>query len=316
MAPKSRQKDRESFGVRLRASLLYGTCKVLGWMPYHLLYYILSPFIYFVFYRLVRYRVKVTRANLSACFPEWDERRLRAVERGYYRHLAEVVVDTISLAGLSPKKAVRRLEITNLDEHLVATRGKDWVAALGHLGSWEYFCTYSLHVPEALCLGVYHPLSSSAFDLFYRKLRSRWGTEPVPMKRLLRRMVEVRRSGTNFIIGLIADQTPPRRYEINHWYNFMDRPTAFFAGLEHISNKFSTPVYYLHIERVRPGFYRGHFEEIYNGTDEVAEHEITQRYASKLEENIRLHPELWLWSHRRWKHGPVEAVALGGKENR
>ncbi len=301
-------KKGESFGVRLGASLLYGTCKVLGWMPYHLLYYILSPFIYFVMYRLLRYRVAVTRANLAACFPEWDKGRLRSVEIGYYRHLAEVVVDTISLAGLSPKRALRRLEITNLQEHLAATDGKDWVAALGHFGSWEFFCTYALLVPNSLCLGVYHPLSSAVFDLFYRKLRSRWGLEPVAMKRLVRRMVEVRRSGQNFIIGLIADQTPPRRYDVKHWYDFMGRPTAFFAGLEHISGKFSTPVYYLHIERVRRGWYRGWFEEIYNGVDEVPEHEITQRYATKLQESIRRNPELWLWSHRRWKHQPTTST--------
>ena len=38
------------------------------------------------------------------------------------------------------------------------------------------------------------------------------------------------------------------------------------------------------------------------GEEEVAEHEITERYVRRLESMIRERPELWMWSHRRWKH--------------
>ena len=38
------------------------------------------------------------------------------------------------------------------------------------------------------------------------------------------------------------------------------------------------------------------------GEGEVAEHEITERYVRLLESEIRRRPELWIWSHRRWKH--------------
>jgi KDO2-lipid IV(A) lauroyltransferase len=45
-------------------------------------------------------------------------------------------------------------------------------------------------------------------------------------------------------------------------------------------------------------------EEIYDGKENVAQHEITQRYATRLEQMIREQPELWMWSHKRWKHTP------------
>ena len=55
------------------------------------------------------------------------------------------------------------------------------------------------------------------------------------------------------------------------------------------------------MERLRRGRYRMSFELIYDGTEEVAPNEITGRYVRKLEAMIREHPELWMWSHRRWK---------------
>jgi len=38
------------------------------------------------------------------------------------------------------------------------------------------------------------------------------------------------------------------------------------------------------------------------GTDEEKMKELTQRHVSMLEKYIRLHPEQWLWMHKRWKH--------------
>ena len=34
---------------------------------------------------------------------------------------------------------------------------------------------------------------------------------------------------------------------------------------------------------------------------ELKEHELTNMYYHLLEENMKEHPELWLWTHRRWK---------------
>ncbi|MCK4631361.1 MAG: acetyltransferase, partial [Bacteroidales bacterium] len=35
---------------------------------------------------------------------------------------------------------------------------------------------------------------------------------------------------------------------------------------------------------------------------ETKEHEITDKYLSILEKTIIERPELWLWTHKRWKH--------------
>jgi len=37
-----------------------------------------------------------------------------------------------------------------------------------------------------------------------------------------------------------------------------------------------------------------------NGDDEEAVKVLTRRYLEVAEEDIRAHPEMWLWMHRRW----------------
>ena len=47
--------------------------------------------------------------------------------------------------------------------------------------------------------------------------------------------------------------------------------------------------------------------------EEVEPNEITRRYVVALESMIREHPELWLWSHKRWKHNPAKQLQRFGK---
>ena len=56
------------------------------------------------------------------------------------------------------------------------------------------------------------------------------------------------------------------------------------------------------MKRVKRGYYELSFERIYDGQEPVADYEITERYVRRLEAMIRDYPELWMWSHRRWKH--------------
>jgi KDO2-lipid IV(A) lauroyltransferase len=114
------------------------------------------------------------------------------------------------------------------------------------------------------------------------------------------------------VLGLISDQAPPLRAD-TEWFDFLNRKSTFIEGSERIAMRFKLPVYFLHIERVKAGLYRLRFDPLYDGTEEVEPMEITRRYARALESMIREHPELWLWSHNRWKHSPETQVRRFGK---
>ena len=104
-------------------------------------------------------------------------------------------------------------------------------------------------------------------------------------------------------MGLIADQNPALRANMN-WYRFLHQWTAFFEGGEILAMKYHLPVYYFSPRRISAGHYEASFTLIYDGDSPIAAGEITERYVRLLENDINAHPEMWMWSHRRWKHIP------------
>ncbi len=280
--------------------LIYGFSWFVGIFPYKI-QFLLSDVIRGVLYYLVRYRRSVVRENLRTSFPEKSVRELRRIERKFYAHLADVFVETMSMASVTRRKIERRIRFVNVEQIERQTQGRSFISAMAHYGSWEYTCSYPLHSRHDDVLAVYRPLQSEGFDRFYHKIRSRFGATPTSMEEVTREVIRRQAKQSPVAIALIADQTPPYP-SIQNWTLFLGRWTPFFLGMEKMALKFHLPVVFLSMKKVKRGRYEATFEMIYDGDETVKTGEITRRYAERLEQMIRTRPELWMWSHRRWKY--------------
>ncbi|MDR0511194.1 MAG: lysophospholipid acyltransferase family protein [Rikenellaceae bacterium] len=295
--------------VKLCFWFIYLWCRSIALLPDRFVYTVLTGALHFTLHRILRYRRSVVRTNLRNAFPERSDRELKRIERGFYGHLSEVIFDTVMLSGMGPKKARRRIVYPNLDQAMQAIGGRSWIAALAHYGSWEFFSAFQLFTSKQV-VGVYRPLHSAVFDMYYNKVRSRFGLSPVAMDDVMRFVVRNRNGERGFVLGLIADQTPPWG-TIDHWYRFLNQPTAFFPGIEKTARKFALPVIFVHTRKLGKARYEVTLEVIYDGAEPLADdHEITERYIRRLEAMISETPELWMWSHRRWKHQPSPETPL------
>ena len=289
---------------RIGLESLWLGARVFAAMPYWFKYYVVENLIFVLLRYCLRYRMKVVKTNLRNSFPEKDERELAVIRRRFYRTLAEIFVDTINLAGLTPEKGRSLLTVKGLEEQKERVGGRDWIAMTAHFGCWEYCSFWGLYDPTQIVVAVYHPLRSRIVEAFYQRLRNGDYATTVSMKESLRFYLRNRAGGIggrNLVMGLIADQNPPRRPD-SRWFRFLNQDTIFFDGGEKLALRCQLPVYFVKMERLRRGRYEMSFEQIYDGKEEVAEYEITERYVRMLEAEIRRRPELWMWSHRRWKH--------------
>lgn len=291
---------------------VYPFAWALGKLPYKV-QFLFSDLVRWVLYSVVRYRRGVVRANLLASFPEKSEAQRREIERRFYAHLADVFIETLSLTSATEKQVRRRMRYLNLDEVASWTGGKSWISAMAHYGSWEYTTNFGLYSAPSTTLAVYRPLSNRGADRFYRKIRSRFGVVPVPMHEVGREMVRRHRAGETVALALIADQTPAWP-EIQNWTMFLGRWTPFFVGTEKLAVRSGMPVLFLDVRKVRRGYYEARFELLYDGVERVEPGEITRRYAERLERMIRTRPELWMWSHRRWKHNREAWMEAHGRQ--
>lgn len=287
-------------------------CSTLGYMPRWIRHGILQRFIY-ILLRVIRYRYGVMRSNISLSFPDKSPKEIKQIIRGSYNTLAEVIIDTICLAGAKRRGDLNHVTWVNVDEHKGRIKGRDWIAMASHYGCWEYFPLWSLVDSDTHFMGVYHPLKNAIFEHFYRRLRNfSPNYHQVTMQDTVRHYIKNRSADRGITLGLISDQTPNLRAD-TEWFDFLNRKTAFIDGSEKLAMRFHIPIYFVHVERIRAGHYAIRFDELYDGTEDVEPNEITRRYAAALESMIKSNPELWMWSHKRWKHYPEKQLRRFGK---
>jgi KDO2-lipid IV(A) lauroyltransferase len=60
-------------------------------------------------------------------------------------------------------------------------------------------------------------------------------------------------------------------------------------------------VFFIVMRRVSRGFYEMGFEPLLALGETLPRGELTERYARRVEQQIREAPPDWPWSHKRWK---------------
>ncbi len=297
-------KNKLNFAERVALESVWILCRLVSITPRWFRYYIFADVIYFFVYRCCRYRVKVVDKNLRNSFPDKSTEELSKIRSGFYHYLAEVMVSTISLAGRDPRKTILSNTDGAIKDLRAKTQGKSWVALTAHFGLWEYLIFWAQFADQSL-IAVYHPLENKIFDELFRRLRNHQNVVTVPLKDTIRYCLEHSDGvdGRNYVLGLIADQNPPRRPN-SEWFKFMNQDTIFFDGGEKIALKLKLPVYFVYQSRIKRGVYQFEYKLIHDGEQPVEPYDITRRYVEMLEHEINQNPHLWLWSHRRWKHNP------------
>ena len=282
--------------------LVYYIFYTLSLLPFRVLY-ALSDFEFLIVYRLIGYRRKIVRSNLTSSFPEKNEAEIKEIERGFYHWFCDYFFETIKLLSLSDKELKKRLVITNSAEHEKwFKQGRNTAAILGHYCNWEWLSRvgYEMEQNRRGCL-ISDPLHSKAFDHLFLRIRTYPPTGvPVPKKQILRQLLSWKREGRMSLCGYIADQAP-KWENIHCWLPFLNHNTPVFTGAERIMRKMNNVVYYVDMTRPKRGYYQVTYRLITDDPNSLPEFEITRRFFQMLETSIHNNPVPYLWTHNRWK---------------
>lgn len=203
---------------------------------------------------------------------------------------------------MSDEEMRRRFFISNAKEiEQCFERGQDAAGMLGHFCNWEWLSRFGIYLPENRRVGlIYHPLRNKLFDKLFYNIRKTDSGVLIPMKRVPKILLQMKRDGYMNICGYISDQAP-KWQNIHLWLPFFNHETPVFTGGERIMRKMNNAVYYLEMSRVKRGYYRCEYRLITQNAKDTEEFEITRSFFRMLEENVRRQPECYLWSHNRWK---------------
>ena len=298
--------------TRIQYILIYGWIKIHALLPMRLLY-VLSDILYLIIYWVIRYRVPVVRKNLKSSFPDKSEEELKQLEKAFYHHFADYIVETLKLAHISLQELQERAYVQNpeLIDKLMDNGHPCCLFLMGHYGNWEWYSGSNSRFKDARLYQIYRPLNNKAVDKIFIDLRTKFGSLGIPKNDTGREVVRLVRNKVRSGVIFLADQTPSPS-NLHYWTNFLNQDTSVLTGAERLARKLNTPVVFLDVQMVKRGYYTLEIQLITENPKETPENWITEEYARRLEKSILRKPEGWLWTHKRWKYKRSDAVIHHG----
>jgi KDO2-lipid IV(A) lauroyltransferase len=243
--------------------------------------------------------------NLRLAFPDWDKKQRQAAIRGMVRQLGWMGAEFAQFPRYTKKNIDRIVLLDGFENFAVAReRGKGVLFLTGHMSAWEL-----APFAQALFGNPLHFLAraidNSRVDALVTRYRCLSGNAPIEKNQSARSVLKVLVGGGT--VGILADHNTLLAEGV--FVDFFGIPACTTAGLARFA---------LHTDAaVVPGFlhwdaalrkYRLCFEPavelVRSGDDGTDIRENTQRFTRVIENQIRRHPDQWLWVHRRWKTRP------------
>jgi KDO2-lipid IV(A) lauroyltransferase len=247
-------------------------------------------------------------ANLLRAFPEKTEEERKKIARKFYRNFTDNFIEFIKLLSASPAFIDKHFTGDYSLLHKLYEEGKRSQVLLAHCFNWELACVAIARQVRQLLLVVYMPIGSKLLNRLFIKIRSGTGAVLLPATDMKNSLIPYRNK--LYMLGLVADQNPGYPNKA-YWLNFFGKPTPFVKGPESGARKGNTPVLFCKFIKEKRGYYKIIFEMGEENPALLAEGEMTKKYVAYLSKFICEHPEMWLWSHRRWKwdwkpeYGPI-----------
>jgi KDO2-lipid IV(A) lauroyltransferase len=237
-------------------------------------------------------------------FPGKPAGDLYRLERRFYHHFADYIVETIKLTGISRKELLRRAHLNNPEmiKPLLEQGHTCMMLVMGHYGNWEWFTGFTA------CFGgdvqvhqIYRPLTNKAFDRLFIYLRTRFQAICIKKNEVVRDIVRLKQTKTPGLIVFMADQTPSQA-NIHYWSRFLNQESAILTGPERLAKKFDIPVIFVDVKKIKRGYYSIDLQLMTDDSKKTPEFCITEEYIRRMEKSILRDPAFWLWSHKRWKY--------------
>lgn len=278
---------RNAWWVRAVAAvplpLLHGLASLLAWLAF----------------RVFPHRPEVILGNLAVAFPELDDGARRGIMRDFYATHADVLVEIVKAASMSPEELRRRVTVRGLEQvHERLAAGRPVLLLAAHQCNWEWMLLVLSLALEAPLDAAYKPLVDPWAEREMKALRTRFGARLVPAQQLLVDILQ--RRNLPRAIAMVADQEPVAS-ESKHWTRFLNRDSAFYLGAEEIARKTGYAALFVKMRRAARGRYEVEIEPFTEARTSLPPGEFTDRYARLVEAQIRASPPDWPWSHKRWR---------------
>lgn len=226
--------------------------------------------------------------------------------------MVDMFLEMVKSISISTEELKKRFVFKNIGEiQKIRKMDKSILLACGHYASYEWMNALQLHNLDYNAFGIYKKIKNPYFDQMAKDIRGRYDGVLIPTTKATKTIANNEKAHIRGVYAMIADQSP-RLDRSKVWTEFMGIKVPVFTGLENLSRSLDMPVVYLHVEKVKRGFYEASFKTLSYDPAKEPEFYITKRYFEELESQILNAPQYYLWTHKRWKHrnAPIHPGAV------
>ena len=239
--------------------------------------------------------------HLALALPDLPEAGRRRLGRACFRHLGMNLGECLHLFHGDCAEVASLVEVRGWEEvEKVRAAERPILILTGHCGNWELLA--ALINCRGLGMAVVaRTLEDSGLQRMLAGLRERFGTPTIARgtegaaRQLL---ITLRRGGA---LGMLIDQDTKVD---GVWVPFFGRPAFTPVGAAKIALRQKTAVIPTFIERLPDGRHLATFHPALDLPGDPQE--ATALMTEKIEEQVRKHPEQWVWIHRRWRRQPAQ----------
>lgn len=231
-----------------------------------------------------------------------------ALSKKMYRLLGKNAGDILRARAVRTLDDLKRFVVIHgLENFEKATaKGKGVIFLTCHLGAFDLQITVmSLHGLKPNIIGT--PLKDERLNELLFEYRNAHGAVAIERGKETLRLIKALKTGGSVAILIDQDTKVKSRF-----VDFFGMPAATPVGAAILAMKTGAaviPTYiYLAEDKLQHMYILEEMPLVLTGDDEKDMITNTQNYTKFIEEQVRKHPEQWVWMHERWKTKPGEEI--------
>lgn len=236
--------------------------------------------------------------NLAIAFPEKTASERKSIANKFHRNFTDSFIETVKCLSVSKSFYDRHCKTDFSIFDKLAAENKSCQMHACHQFNWEWInLHWSIHFKQPLAI-VYMPVSSKPVDRLLYKLRTKYGSNMLPATQARSAFMAWRKR--THCMALVADQKPGVPHT-SYWLYFFNRPAPFVTGPEKNAILKKCPVIFGRAFKTGRGKYESSLKLVTDDASLLKPGELTIMYRDYIEDAIRQQPDMYLWSHKRFK---------------
>ena len=242
---------------------------------------------------------RVGLANLDVAFGDSKTaREKKQILKTSFVTMVRTLIDTFWFAHKPAERLEKYVELDSSANVFFAD--KPFICITAHFGNWEIMGQMSGHKGYPLS-SIATPVKNEIVDKHFIRAREATGQVIIPRAGALRKLLGIlRKKGKT---AFLADQNTSKK-DGGIWVDFFSLPALFTAAPALLAGRTGAEILMGFCAPQPNGRYRIYATKTFDppqATDEDTMLKLTEQITRATEEEIRKHPQYWLWMYKRWK---------------